>query len=94
MPRTVLEAMSIGRPILTTNVEGCRETVVEGVNGFLVPKKNAAALAERMIWFIENQDEWQSMAIESRKMAEEKFDVHKVNDSLLEIMQLKGSNNA
>ena len=94
MPRTVLEAMSIGRPILTTNVEGCRETVVEGVNGYLVPKKNAEALAERMIWFIENQDKWQQMAIESRKMAEEKFDVHKVNDSLLEIMQLKGSNNA
>lgn len=94
MPRTVLEAMSIGRPILTTNVEGCRETVVEGVNGYLVPKKNAEALAERMIWFIENQDEWQQMAIESRKMAEEKFDVHKVNDSLLEIMQLKSIDNA
>ena len=94
MPRTVLEAMSIARPILTTNVEGCRETVVEGVNGYLVPKKNAEALAERMIWFIENQDEWQKMGIESRKMAEEKFDVHKVNDSLLEIMKLKRSDNA
>jgi glycosyltransferase involved in cell wall biosynthesis len=94
MPRTVLEAMSIARPILTTNVEGCRETVVEGVNGYLVPKKSAEALAERMIWFIENQDEWQRMGIESRKMAEEKFDVHKVNDSLLEIMNLKRSDNA
>jgi len=94
MPRTVLEAMSIGRPILTTNVEGCRETVVEGINGYLVPKKNAEALAERMIWFIENQDEWQQMAIESRKMAEQKFDVHKVNYSLLKIMQLKSNDNA
>ena len=94
MPRTVLEAMSIGRPILTTNVEGCRETVVEGINGYLVPKKNAEALAERIIWFIENQDEWQQMAIESRKMAEQKFDVHKVNYSLLKIMQLKSIDNA
>lgn len=94
MPRTVLEAMSVGRPILTTNVEGCRETVVEDINGYLVPKKNAEALAERMIWFIENHDEWQQMAIESRKMAEEKFDVHKVNDSLLKIMQLKSIDNA
>jgi glycosyltransferase involved in cell wall biosynthesis len=94
MPRTVLEAMSIGRPILTTDVEGCRETVVKGVNGYLVPKKDAEALAVRMIWFIENQDKWQNMAIESRNMAEEKFDVHKVNDSLLEIMKLKRADNA
>ena len=94
MPRTVLEAMSIGRPILTTNVEGCRETVVEGVNGYLVPKKNAKALAEKMIWFIENKHEWSEMAKQSRQMAEDKFDVHKVNESLLEIMQLKRNDNA
>ena len=89
MPRTVLEAMSIGRPILTTNVEGCRETVVEGVNGYLVPKKDAHALANRMIWFIENSEQWQEMGKASRKMAEDKFDVHKVNDDLLRIMKLK-----
>ena len=94
MPRTVLEAMSIGRPILTTNVEGCRETVTEGVNGYLVPKKDAQALAEKMIWFIENKHEWNEMAKQSRKIAEDKFDVHKVNESLLEIMQLKGNDNA
>ena len=93
MPRTVLEAMSIGRPILTTNVEGCRETVAEGVNGFLVPKRDHQALAEKMIWFIENKHEWNEMARQSRQMAEDKFDVHKVNESLLEIMQLKGGNN-
>ena len=94
MPRTVLEAMSIGRPILTTNVEGCRETVIEGVNGFLVPKQDAQALAVRMIWFIENQTKWYEMAKQSRKIAEDIFDVHKVNESLLKIMQLKESNNA
>jgi glycosyltransferase involved in cell wall biosynthesis len=94
MPRTVLEAMSIGRPILTSNVEGCRETVTEGVNGYLVPKKDAQALAEKMIWFIENKHEWNEMAKQSRKIAEDKFDVHKVNESLLDIMQLKGNDNA
>ena len=42
-PRSVLEAMSMGRPIITTDVPGCRDTVVNGENGFLVPKKNVNA---------------------------------------------------
>jgi len=88
MPRTVLEAMSIGRPILTTNVEGCRETVVEGINGYLVLKQNPQALADKMIWFIENPDEWQRMGNQSRLIAEDKFDVHKVNAELMKIMEL------
>lgn len=88
MPRTVLEAMAMGRPILTTDVPGCRETVVPGENGFLVPKADAAALAERMIWFIENRDQWHRMGLASRRMAEERFDVHKVNAQMLNIMGL------
>lgn len=88
LPRTVLEAMAMGRPILTTDVPGCRETVIPGDNGWLVPKADAKALAERMIWFIENRQEWQRMAQRSRQMAEERFDVHKVNRDLMEIMEL------
>lgn len=88
MPRTVLEAMATGRPILTTNVPGCRETVIPGENGYLVPKADAEALAERMIWFIENRDQWDRMGKRSRELAEEKYDVHKVNAKLLEIMGL------
>lgn len=86
MPRTVLEAMSIGRPILTTNVPGCRETVIPGMNGYLVPKANVAALAEKMIWFIENSDQYERMGKNSRKFAEEKYDVHKINNQLMSIM--------
>jgi glycosyltransferase involved in cell wall biosynthesis len=88
MPRTVLEAMSMGRPILTTDVAGCRETVLPGENGYLVPKANAEALAERMIWFIEHRDHWQRMGQASRHMAEERFDVHRVNAEMLRIMDL------
>jgi len=88
MPRTVLEAMSIGRPILTTDVPGCRETVIEGENGYLVPKQDAKALAERMIWFIENSQKRGGMGIKSRELAEQKYDVHKVNAELMEIMGL------
>lgn len=89
MPRTVLESMAMGRPILTTDVTGCRETVEPGVNGFLVPKQNVETLAERMIWFIENRDKWQSMGDASRKIVEDKFDVHKVNAEMLKIMGIQ-----
>ena len=88
MPRTVLEAMATGRPILTTNVPGCRETVVNGENGWLVEKANVEQLAERMIWFIENQEQWSLMGEKSHIMANEKFDVHKVNAEILKIMGL------
>jgi glycosyltransferase involved in cell wall biosynthesis len=88
LPRTVLEAMATGRPILTTDVPGCRETVVNNKNGWLIEKANAEQLAEKMLWFIENQKEWQRMAEASRAMVEDKFDVHKVNKALMEIMKL------
>ena len=86
MPRTVLEAMAMGRPILTTDVPGCRETVVQAENGWLVPKADAKALAERMIWFIENRDQWERMGAASRRIAVERFDVRKINAEMLRIM--------
>lgn len=88
MPRTVLEAMAVGRPILSTDVPGCRETVVPGENGFLVPKGDADCLAERMIWFIEHRDQWQRMGQHSRRLAEERFGIEKVNSQLFQIMDL------
>jgi glycosyltransferase involved in cell wall biosynthesis len=88
MPRTVLEAMAMGRPILTTDVPGCRETVIQGENGYLVPKKKADALSERMIWFIEHREDLTKMGQCSRKIAEERFNVHSVNNELMKIMGL------
>jgi glycosyltransferase involved in cell wall biosynthesis len=88
LPRSTLEAMSMGRPVLTTNAVGCKETVEEGINGFKVLIKSSEALAKKMIWFIENSDQIGKMGIESRKMAEDKFDVHKVNKEMLKIMEI------
>lgn len=88
LPRTVLEAMATGRPILTTDVPGCRETVIDGENGWLVEKANVEQLVDRMTWFIENPSEWRRMAEASRFMVENKFDVHKVNAELINIMGL------
>ncbi len=85
-PRTVLEAMAMGRPVITTDVPGCRETVTGGLNGFLVPVKDAKALAAAMEKFLENPEQIGQMGRESRKLAEEKYDVHKINRVINETM--------
>lgn len=87
-PRSSQEAMAVGRPILTTDVPGCRETVVNGENGFLVPAFDVNALVNRMVWFIKNVDDIQRMGLASRRMAEQRFDVNKANDQIIEIMGL------
>lgn len=86
VPRSTQEAMAIGRPVITTDVPGCRETVINGVNGFLVEKWNPEDLAKKMIYFIENPEQIEKMGLESYKIAQEKFDAHKVNTRLLKIM--------
>lgn len=88
VPRSTQEAMAVGRPVITTDVPGCRETVQEGKNGFLVPRWSAEALAERMIWFIENPGQIEAMGMASHSMAVERFDAYKVNGKFLEILGL------
>ena len=85
-PRTVLEAMAMGRPIVTTDVPGCRETVIDGENGFLVPAKNVPALAQAMERFILQPELIAPMGRRSRQIAEAKFNVHKVNEVILHAM--------
>lgn len=85
-PRTVLEAMAMGRPIITTDAPGCRETVVEGDNGFLVPVRSVEALAAAMARFIEDPTLAGRMGRRSRRIAEDKYDVHKVNAVMLREM--------
>lgn len=86
VPRSTQEAMSIGRAVITTDVPGCRETVVEGVNGFIVPPFDAQALAEKMLYLIEHPEEIQRMGDEGRLIALEQYDVHKINPVLVKIV--------
>lgn len=88
VPRSTQEAMAIGRAVVTTDVPGCRETVVDGVNGFLVERWNPQALAEKMIYFIEHPEEIKKMGYESYKIAQEKFDADKVNKRLIDMLGL------
>ena len=89
LPRSLLEAMSMGRAILTTDAVGCKDTVSEGVNGFKVPVKSVGELANKMIWFIEHKGKIKLMGMEGRVLVEDKFDVHKVNKQMLKIMGIK-----
>jgi len=88
-PRTVLEAMAMGRPIITTDVPGCRETVIEGENGLMVPVRNSHALAKAMHYFLENPLSIAQMGQKSRCLAEDKYDVNKVNQSILKEMEIQ-----
>lgn len=92
VPRSTQEAMAIGRPVITTDVPGCRETVVDGLNGYLVPKWDSAALANKMCYFIEHPHRINEMGLESFKIAQEKFDAEKINLRLIEIMGLMSKN--
>lgn len=88
-PRTVLEAMAMGRPIITTDAPGCRETVINGENGYLVPVADAGALASAMKKFIDQPNLVEAMGRRSREIAEEKYDVRKVNDVMLRGMGIR-----
>lgn len=88
VPRSTQEAMAMGRPVITTDAVGCRETVVEGVNGFLVPVRNSKALAAAMERFIRDPELIKSMGQESRRLATERFDVGKINAVILKSMGL------
>lgn len=88
VPRSTLEAMAMARPILTTDVPGCRETVIDGLNGFLVPPKNVEVLASKMEWFILNCSKIEKMGEESYNICLDKFEVSKVNSQMIQIMKL------
>jgi len=88
MPVTVMEAMAMGRPVITTESPGCRETVRNGENGFLVPVKDVPALVEAIEYFIRQPDDIKRMGQASRQIAEDKYDVHKVNAVIFKTMEL------
>lgn len=85
LPKSLIEADAIGRPIITSNSVGCKETVVDGVNGFLIKSKDIDALTEKLGLLISNTELRQKMGRESRKYAEEYFDIEVVKERHLKI---------
>jgi glycosyltransferase involved in cell wall biosynthesis len=86
LPRTTLEACACGNPIITTDSVGCRESVKEGVNGFLIKPQNLESLVKPMEYFINNPEKIKEMGINSRKYAEERFDVNIINKDLINLI--------
>lgn len=83
IPRTVLEAMAMGRPLITTDTPGCRETVVDGINGFIVLVRDINSLVDKMVWFLQNPDRIKKMGSASVTLCMERFEVGQVNKSMM-----------
>jgi len=88
VPRSTQEAMAFGRAVITTDAPGCRETVIDGCNGILVPPRDPEALAAAMIHFVEHRKDIVRMGAESRRLAVERFDVHVQNRKLMALLEL------
>ncbi|MDA0697857.1 MAG: glycosyltransferase family 4 protein [Proteobacteria bacterium] len=87
-PRTVLEAMAMGRAVITTNAPGCKETVIHGENGFLIEVKSSESLVKAMQQFILDPSLIEKMGKRSREIALNKYDVDAVNKHMLSEMGL------
>ena len=87
IPRSILEALSVGMPVVTTNTPGCKETVLEGENGFLIKPQNLEELINAMEFFLANKEKIKDMGINSRNYAKERFDVNIINKDLLGIIE-------
>lgn len=88
IPRTVLEAMAMGRAVITTDTAGCREAVVDGKSGLLVAPRNVPALVAAMKRLLDGQREREEMGAAGRKRAVEIYDVCKVNNMIFENLGL------
>lgn len=87
LPMSTMEALAVGRPVITSDVPGCRETVVEGYNGYIVKKGDAIDLADKIIKMINLSDEDIIMLCRnSRKLAEDKFDSKVINKRILDVL--------
>jgi glycosyltransferase involved in cell wall biosynthesis len=89
MPQPVLQAMAAGRPIVTTNIPGCRDTVDERVNGCFAPPRDVDALAEAMESFLKRPDLIPAMARASRAKAERFSTAGSVRKAMLDVLRIE-----
>lgn len=87
VPRSILEALSVGMPVITTKTPGCKETVINGENGFLIEPQNQEELIKSMEYFLINKPKIKEMGIKSREYATKKFDVNIINNDLIAMIK-------
>ena len=82
---TLKEAMAMGLPVISTQHGGIPELVADGVSGFLVPERDPGAMFDRLAHLIEHPEMWAEMGRAGRAAVEERYDIKKLNDDLIEI---------
>lgn len=87
LPMTIMEAESMGRGVITSDSIGCRETVEDGYNGYLVPQRDYETMAKRCIEVLEDKSLATKLGKNARKFAEDKFDQSKINARILEVIR-------
>ncbi len=87
-PRSLFQALALGRPVITTNTRSCRDFVQQGLNGHLVAVRDEAALARGMIQILHRPDLMPKMAEASRRLAMRYYDMNTVNSSVLQALGL------
>ena len=87
---TLKEAMAMGLPVIGTYHGGIPELIEDGISGLLVPERDSEAIAEKVIYLIEHPEIWTDLGVAGRARVEEKYDMHKLNEQLIEIYQKKG----
>jgi len=92
VPRASLEAMATGKPIVTTDAPGCRETVMDEKNGILVPPEDSEALAEVILDLVRDEEKRLEMGKKGREIVEERFDIEKITEKYLDIYRELGVN--
>lgn len=92
LPKSCIEAAAIGRPIITCDSVGCRDTVIDGETGYLVPKKDSKAVAEKLDILFRDNELRKTMGLKSRKYAEEKFSIEDVIQVHIDIYNNISSN--
>jgi len=81
----LLEAQAVGLPVVATAVGSTSQAIIDGKSGFLVPKRNVAAMAERLEYLIKHPELWPEMGRAGRRFVEEYYDIKKLNSKLIEI---------
>jgi len=87
-PRVILEALASARAVITTFTPGCKETVIDGVNGFFVPIHDPQAIAERMIYFLDHPEDIENFGKRSYELCLNKYEISIINKRMLEIMSV------
>lgn len=95
LPKALIEAAACGRAVVTTDVPGCRDAIIPGQTGIMVPPRNVSSLAEAIKKLIDKPDLRKSMGSAGRKLAEEKFAIEYVIDAHIrvyrELLKLGGA---